>query len=57
MFRLLGMNLHVHVYVCVCNEIISDLWLSFLLCNYVLYRRMFWQSIEDFYYLCENADF
>ena len=35
---------------------LSELWLSFLLCNYVLYRRMFWQSIEDFYYLLENTD-
>ena len=36
---------------------LSQLWLSFLLCNYVSYRHMFRQSIENFYYLRENAIF
>ena len=36
---------------------LSKLRLSFLLCNYVIYRRIFWQSMVDFYYLCRNSVF
>ncbi len=36
---------------------LSKLWLSFSLCNYVTYRRIFWQSMEDLYCLCQNPIF
>ena len=36
---------------------LNKLRLSFLLCNYVIYRRIFWQSMVDFYYLCRNSVF
>ena len=36
---------------------LSKLRLSFLLCNYVTYRRIIWQSMGDFYFLSENAIF
>ena len=36
---------------------LSKLRLSFLLCNYVTYRRIIWQSTEHFNFLSENAIF
>ncbi len=30
---------------------------SFLLCNYVTYRRTFWQSMDRSLFLCRNAIF
>ena len=30
---------------------------SFSLCNYVTYRRIFWQSMERFHCVCQNIIF
>ena len=31
---------------------LCELQRSFFVCNYVTYRRTFWQSIDRFYFLC-----
>ena len=35
----------------------SMLRLSFLLCNNVTYRRIIWQSMNGFYFLCQTSIF
>ena len=36
---------------------LCKLRLSFSLCKYVTYRRIFWQSMDNFYFLCQKAIF
>ena len=36
---------------------LCKLWLSFLVCNYVTYRRIFWQSIGDFLFPSSKSHF
>ncbi len=36
---------------------LSKLWLSFFLCNYVIYRRTLWQSMDRFHFLWWNPIF
>ena len=36
---------------------LSELRLSFLVCIHVTYRRIFWKSMDDFYFIFQNAIF